>query len=180
MQEQNLCQWCLFVIPACLSGLTRVAVIVSMQLGSMDTVLEVSHRILIRGTRYTTIPVLTLDGIHDVLITEGTRNGERFAKFVKDVLLPHLMPFNGINPCSVVIMDNASIHHVHEVTNLIETQAGAKLLFLPPYSPDLNPAEGVFSQIKSIMKENDKLFQTFWLLGYYYQWHLHQSPKRIV
>ena len=68
-------------------------------------------------------------------------------EFVRDVLLPHLMPFNGINPRSVVIMDNASIHHVEEVINLIEIQAGARVLFLPPYSPDLNPVEGIFSQI---------------------------------
>ena len=117
------------------------------------------QRLLIRGTRYTTIPVVSTCGIHDVLITEGTMNGDRFAKFVKDVLLPHLMPFNGINPRSVVIMDNASIHHVEEVIDLIETQAGAQVMFLPPYSPDLNPVEGIFSQIKSIMK--DKLFQVF-------------------
>ena len=47
-------------------------------------------------------------------------------------------------------MDNASIHHVEEVEHLFET-FGAKLVFLPPYSPDLNPVEGVFSQAKSIV-----------------------------
>ena len=87
-------------------------------------------------------------------------NGERFTKFIKDVLLPHLNPFNGINPRSVVIMDNASIHHVEEVIDIVENQAGAKLVYLPPYSPDLNPAEGVFSQVKSIMKQNSKVFET--------------------
>lgn len=56
-------------------------------------------------------------------------------------------------------MDNASIHHVDAVRDLIEG-AGARLLFLPPYSPDLNPCEGVFSQIKSMMKENYQLFET--------------------
>ena len=45
------------------------------------------------------------------------------------------------------------------VTDLIEKQIGAKLLFLPPYSPDLNPGEEVFSKIKGIMKQNDALFQ---------------------
>ena len=118
------------------------------------------QRILIRGTRYTAIPVISTAGIHDVFIGEGTMNGDRFSKFVRDILLPRLNPFNGVNPRSVVIMDNASIHHVDEVIDLIETQAGAKVCFLPPYFPDLNPAEGVFSQVKSIMKENDKVFQT--------------------
>ena len=56
-------------------------------------------------------------------------------------------------------MDNASIHHVENVYKLIEEQAGAKLIFLPPYSPDLNPVEEVFSQVKSVMKQNDLLFQ---------------------
>jgi len=68
------------------------------------------------------------------------------------------MPFNYVNPRSVVIMDNASIH-VDKVTDPMEKQFGAKLYFLPPYSPDLMPAEEVFSQVKSIMKENHKLFQ---------------------
>ena len=79
------------------------------------------QRILIRGTRYTAIPVISMDGIHDVFIAEGTMNGERFTKFVRNVLLPHLNPFNGVNPRSVVIMDNASIHHVDQVVDLIET-----------------------------------------------------------
>ena len=117
------------------------------------------QRILVRGTRYTAIPVLSTEGIHDVFITEGTMNGDRFTAFVRDVVLPHLNPFNGINPRSVIIMDNASIHHVDEVVDLIETQTEARVCFLPPYSPDLNPVEGVFSQLKSIMKQNDKMFQ---------------------
>ena len=78
--------------------------------------------------------------------------------FVMSCLLPVLLPFNWRNPRSVVIMDNASIHHVDAIATLIERQHGAKLCYLPPYSPDLMPA-GVFSQIKSIMKENSKLFQ---------------------
>ena len=56
-------------------------------------------------------------------------------------------------------MDNASVHHVAEVEDLIENQFGARLVFLPPYSPDLNPAEEVFSEVKSIMKQNNALFQ---------------------
>ena len=116
------------------------------------------HRILARGVRYSAIPIMSLEGIHDVFITQGTVNGEKFVQFITEYLLPILMPFNYINPRSVVIMDNASIHHVDDVTDLIERQCGAKLCFLLPYSPDLMHAEGVFSQVKSIMKEN-QLFQ---------------------
>lgn len=56
-------------------------------------------------------------------------------------------------------MDNASIHLVDGVTDLIENQLGAWLHFLPPYLPDLNPLEVVFSKIEGIMKQNDALFQ---------------------
>lgn len=69
------------------------------------------------------------------------------------------MPFNGINPRSIIVMDNASIHHVQNVMDLIEDQAQAKVIFLPPYSPDLNPVETVFCKVKNIMKANDALFQ---------------------
>ena len=112
---------------------------------------------LIRGVRYTAIPILSLEGIHDVFITEGTMNGPRFVNFVQKCLIPLLNPFNYINPRSVVIMDNASIHHVQEVVDKIEAH-GARILFLPPYSPDLMPCEGLFSMVKSIIKENHNLF----------------------
>lgn len=117
------------------------------------------HRILLRGKRFSVVPVMSTEGIHDIHIIEGTMNGERFEEFLKTTVLPILQPFNWINQHSVVIMDNASIHHTEGVIDLIENQAGARLIFLPPYSPDLNPAEEVFSQVKSIMKQNDQLFQ---------------------
>ena len=117
------------------------------------------HRILARGKRYSAIPIMSLEGIHDVYLAEGSVNGERFQEFIETILFPVLQPFNWVNPHSVVILDNASIHHVQGVIDLIEVQAGAKLIFLPPYSPDLNPIEEVFSQVKSIMKQNDSLFQ---------------------
>ena len=93
------------------------------------------HRLLIRGVRYSAIPVMSLDGIHDVYLAEGCVDGEKFTDFILNCLLPVLMHFNGVNPKSVVIVDNASIQHFEAVTNLIETQAGARLCFLPPYSP---------------------------------------------
>jgi transposase len=55
-------------------------------------------------------------------------------------------PFPGKN--SVLIMDNAKIHHDEEMVNLIE-RIGCKILFLPPYSPDYNPIELAFSTIKT-------------------------------
>ena len=71
---------------------------------------------------------MPLDGIHDVYFTEGTINGEKFANYVRKSLLPVLKPFNYMNSHSV-IMDNASIHHIQDVVDLIERQAGAKVFF---------------------------------------------------
>ena len=60
-----------------------------------------------------------------------------FYYFVQSTLLPHLQPFNGINPNSVVVLDNCSIHYVEDVVALIHS-VGARAL-PPPYSPDLMP-----------------------------------------
>ncbi len=99
---------------------------------SLRGIPPVDHRILVRGVRYSAIPVVSLEGVHDVYLLEGTVNGERFEKFVRDCLLQVVMPFNGSNPRSIIVMDNASIHHVQEVIDLIEQQAQAKVIFLPP------------------------------------------------
>ena len=61
------------------------------------------------------------------------------------------MPFNGINPHSVVVLDNCAIHHVAEVKSMLE-EIGVLVHYLPPYSPDLNPIEEAFSKVKSVLK----------------------------
>ena len=114
------------------------------------------HRLFIRGTRYSAIPIMSMQGIHDVQLFEGTVNGDMFEQFIRDTLLPILNPFNGTNPLSVVIMNNCSIHHVDQVIDLIENTAKARVIFLP----DLMPLEEVFSKIKYTMKANDDIFQT--------------------
>ena len=63
--------------------------------------------------------------------------GETFCEFVEKSLVPQLKPFNGRNACSVVVMDNCTVHHVPDIADMIE-QAGALLQFLPPYSLDIN------------------------------------------
>lgn len=68
------------------------------------------------------------------------------------------MPFNGSNPKCVVVLDNASIHHVSSVVDTIES-VGAILRFLPPYSPDMNPIEEVFSEVKQYIQANDLVYQ---------------------
>ena len=58
----------------------------------------------------------------------------------------------------ILLTDNAAIHHVDRVRELIEG-AGALLIFLPPYSPDLNPIEVAFSKVKYFIRMNDIVFE---------------------
>ena len=90
------------------------------------------------GKRISAIPVMTIRGIEDVYTSQEHVNGEKFLDFLFQCVLPILLPFNGHNPNSVVVMDNASIHHLDRVHDII-TGVGARLCFLPPYSPDLMP-----------------------------------------
>ena len=74
---------------------------------------------------------MCLESVHDFYLLEGSVNGERFEEVIRSCLSPILQPFNGINARSVVIVENTSIHHVDSITDLIETQAGARLLLFP-------------------------------------------------
>jgi transposase len=75
---------------------------------------------------------LRCDGLTAPLTIDGAINGELFLAYVEQVLVPTLKPGD------VVIMDNLRVHKMAGVREAIEA-AGAKLLFIPPYSPDLNP-----------------------------------------
>ena len=77
--------------------------------------LQCDHCLLVRGIRYTAISVISMEGVYDVDLHQGNMNGDLFSCFVEKCLLPILLPFNWHNPRSVVILDNASIHHVQEV-----------------------------------------------------------------
>ena len=68
------------------------------------------------------------------------------------------MSFNGTNQNSIVILDNASIHHVDYVVETI-LNVGALVKFLPPYSPDMNPFEEVFGEVKHYLQANGPAFQ---------------------
>ena len=94
------------------------------------------------------------NGLLDCKTVTGTVNGEVFYNFVKTALLPHLLPFNGTNPHSVVVMDNCTVHHVDGIVDMIH-EVGALVHFLPPYSPDYNPIEEAFSKVKITLKQLD-------------------------
>ena len=78
--------------------------------------------------------------------------------FYRALFAATITTFNGTNPRSVVIMYNASIHHMKPAVWLIE-EHGAILHFLPPYSPDLDPIEETFSKVKHFLRSNDPIFQ---------------------
>ena len=111
----------------------------------------VSCKLLVRGERVSVIAAMNVEGIMTLKVVRNTVGGDEFLDFVQSDLLPTLMPFDGINPNSVVILDNCSVHHVSGVVSMI-TQVGALVHFLPPYSPDLNPIEECFSKVKSQLK----------------------------
>ena len=80
---------------------------------------------------------------------DGPINGTCFKAYVQQVLLPAL------NPGDIVTMDNLGSHKAKVIREMIK-EAGARLWFLPPYSPDLNPIEQTFSQIKHWMRMAQK------------------------
>ena len=116
------------------------------------------NRVLrVGGKRLRVIGAMSVDGIEDIYTAEGNVNGDVFEDFVQTTLLPLLQAFNGTNSHSVVVMDNASIHHVHKIVEMIHG-VGALVRFLPPYSPDLDPIEEAFSKVKSFLKANDTVY----------------------
>ena len=117
------------------------------------------HQLQLRGVRYSAIGILSMDGVQDVYITENIVNGDVFLDFLYTQLLPILKPFNGSNQNLIVVMDNASIHHINAAANAI-CGVGALVRFLPPYSPDLNPIEYVFGKVKQFVRANNQLLET--------------------
>ena len=113
-----------------------------------------SHSLLVRGKRFSAIGILSVNGILDTYISPDTITAEVFEDFIDKSLINHVMPFNGHNPHSVVIIDNASIHHTDDVIHALQS-IGVLVHFLPPYSPDLNPIEEAFSKVKSYLKANE-------------------------
>jgi transposase len=94
----------------------------------------------------TFLAALRHDRIDAPILFDGPINGIRFRAYVERALVPMLRPGD------IVIMDNLGSHKGRVVRNAIR-KAGARLFFLPPYSPDLNPIEMVFSKLKSGLRK---------------------------
>jgi transposase len=97
------------------------------------------------GKNTTLLASMTLAGMGPCLAVVGSTTHEVFEAYVERALLPAL------KPGQVVVMDNLSAHKGSKVRELIEAR-DCELLFLPPYSPDLNPIEEAFSKMKALLR----------------------------
>ena len=101
---------------------------------------------------------LRLGGLVAPMALDGPMNGNAFRAYVEQVLAPEL------NKGDVVIMDNVSAHKVGAIRTMSE-DAGARLRYLPPYSPDFNPIEVVFSKLKAMLrKASARTINELWLV----------------
>lgn len=118
----------------------------------------ITHRFQVRGRRITSVAAISSSGLLDVHHTTSTGTGDYFFDFIRGSVIPNMLPYP--NPTSILVMDNCSIHHVQFVKDYIN-DSGILLLFLPPYSPDLNPIESVFGYVKDYLKKHEELMQVF-------------------
>jgi transposase len=94
----------------------------------------------------TFLAALRCDKITAPCVMDGPINGRSFRAYVEQFLIPTLKPGD------VVILDNLGSHKGQAVREAIR-KAGAKLFFLPPYSPDLKPIEQVFAKLKTLLRK---------------------------
>jgi transposase len=104
----------------------------------------------------TFLAALRHDRIDAPWVIDGPINGELFRLYVTEILVPTL------EPDEIVILDNLGSHKGRAVRSAIRA-AGAHILFLPPYSPDLNPIEQVFAKLKHLMrKAGERTLENTW------------------
>ena len=94
----------------------------------------------------TLLAALRHDRIEAPCVIDGPINGESFLAYVEQILVPTLRPGD------IVVIDNLGSHKSKAVRRAIRA-AGAKLFYLPPYSPDLNPIEQVFAKLKTLLRK---------------------------
>jgi len=104
----------------------------------------------------TFLGALRCDRVDAPCVIDGPINGRSFLAYVEQILVPALKRDD------IVIMDNLGSHKAKAVRKAIRA-AGAKLFFLPPYSPDLNPIEQMFSKLKALLRKSDpRTIETTW------------------
>jgi transposase len=99
-----------------------------------------------RGTGTTMLGALDIHGVRALMTIEGGTDADVFEAFLQHVLIPKLRPGD------IVILDNVGAHKPEQMRKLI-AQAGASMIFLPAYSPDMNPIELCWSKLKAAPKD---------------------------
>lgn len=99
-----------------------------------------------RKTRYNITAALNVNRLFAPFVFEGYSNAAVYETYVQYVLAPSL------KPGQIVVIDNARFHKTKKIVDLIES-AGCRIIFLPPYSPDLNPIEHCWSFVKSAIRK---------------------------
>ena len=94
----------------------------------------------------TILSSIRLDGRTAHTIYQGGTTAERFAEYLRDTLLPTL------SKNDIIVMDNMSSHHARTVKDILDA-SGIRYFYLPPYSPDLNPIEKMWSKIKAYLRK---------------------------
>ena len=106
----------------------------------------VSAELAAKGTRLSVVGALTMEGFLGGLEVTGNVNGDVFEAFIEQIVVPHL------RPGKVVLLDNATFHHGEAIQSMIEA-TGARVLFLPRYSPEYNPIEACWSKLKAWIRK---------------------------
>ena len=117
----------------------------------------------------TLLAAVRLDGMSEAIVTCGSMTGELFLKYIQTVLIPKLRKGD------IVIMDNSSCHKSDLVRKALEA-VGCYAVYLPPYSPDFNPIEEVFSKLKSrLRKEKHRTVEE---LNHFFKTALYDVPAQ--
>lgn len=108
-----------------------------------------------REQRYQRLPAYIIDGVIFSQILPGITDSEFFGNFIEQ-----LLSLRGRWPesQSVLVMNNASFHHTDRITQMCPN-AEVKLIYLSPYSPDLNPIEELFAEMKAFIKRNWQVYK---------------------
>lgn len=117
----------------------------------------IKSHFLTRGTRISAVVAMSSDGVEAYELYTGSTDAIKFFDFIRGSLIPSMAPFPGEH--SILILDNCSIHHAQHIKDFLNNM-GILVLFLPPYSPDFNPIEELFSYLKYYLKEHDQLIES--------------------
>jgi transposase len=119
-----------------------------------------------RSKRWSILPALSVNGyLNHVLVKQGSITADDFISWIWQYVLPQTFPGQ------VIVMDNASIHHDDRLQEIV-TPYGVSIEYLPPYSPDFNPIEQSFNELKSFIKRQQAVIATYDNFGEFLLWAL--------